>query len=59
MNNHMPSDLDIANVFDEENIRPWEERELGADARYARSVPMHPKLRELLEEMKAQRSQIE
>lgn len=59
MNNHMQSDLDIANVFDEENIRQWDERELGADERYVRYVPMHPKLRELIQLMKAQSLQDE
>lgn len=59
MNNHMQSDLDIANVFDDENIRQWDGRELGADERYVRSVPMHPKLRELIQKMKAQSLQAE
>lgn len=59
MNNHKHTELDLANVFDEENIRQWDDRELGADERYARSVPMHPKLKQLLANLKAQQQKTE
>lgn len=43
-------------IFDEENLRQWDMRELGADPRYARSVPMSPKLRRLLDAMRNKRN---
>jgi hypothetical protein len=55
--NHNSTELDLASVFDEENIQKWDNRELGADKRYARSVPMSPRLMELLQKMKVQHQQ--